>query len=147
MMHQTQTLSKILNIREKEKKDAQREHYESTVHFENLATKLHSLLIEKDSVEKLYEINFGKLTSIDKIREQMAYIEYLTQQIGLMQKQVTEARNAMEAKQGKLTDAHVEVKKYEKIIEFRKLEHLEAERKVEQTMMDEISTQQYVSRK
>jgi len=146
-MHPTQTLAKILNIREKEKKDAQLAHYESTVHFEEVATKLHSLLVEKENVEKSYEKDFGKITSIDKIREQMAYIDYLTQQIVRLQEQVNEARNTMEVKQVKLTDAHVEVKKYEKIIEFRKHEQLKSELRKEQIMMDEVSTQQYVSRK
>jgi len=146
-MHPTQTLAKILNIREKEKKDAQLAHYESTVHFEKVATKLHSLLVEKENVEKSYEKDFGKITSIDKIREQMAYIDYLTQQIVRLQEQVNEARNTMEVKQVKLTDAHVEVKKYEKIIEFRKHEQLKSELRKEQIMMDEVSTQQYVSRK
>src|SRR5690625_1949390 len=146
-MHPTQTLAKILNIREKEKKDAQLAHYESTVHFEEVAKKLHSLLVEKENVEKSYEKDFGKITSIDKIREQMAYIDYLTQQIVRLQEQVNEARNTMEVKQVKLTDAHVEVKKYEKIIEFRKHEQLKSELRKEQIMMDEVSTQQYVSRK
>lgn len=146
-MHPVQTLSKILNIREKEKKDAQLLHYESTIYFEAVASKLHSLLVEKESAEELYEKDFEEITSIDKIREQTAYIEYLTKQIVVMQEEVDKARNAMEIKQGKLTDAHVEVKKYEKIIEFRKLEHLESELREEQVMMDEISTQQYVSRK
>lgn len=146
-MHPTQTLAKILNIREKEKKDAQLAHYESTVHFEKVATKLHSLLVEKENVEKSYEKDFGKITSIDKIREQMAYIDYLTQQIVRLQEQVNEARNTMEVKQVKLTDAHVEVKKYEKIIEFRKHEQLKSELRKERIMMDEVSTQQYVSRK
>lgn len=146
-MHPTQTLSKILNIREKEKKDAQLAHHESTVYFEKVATKLHSLLVKKENVEKSYEEDSEKVISIDQIREQMAYIEYLTQQIVTMQEQVDEARNLMEVKQVKLTDAHVEVKKYEKIIEFRKHEQLKTELRNEQIMMDEISTQQYVSRK
>src|SRR5690625_4956970 len=146
-MHPTQTLAKILNIREKEKKDAQLAHYESTVHFGKVATTLHTLLVEKENVEKSYEKDYGKITSIDKIREQMAYIDYLTQQIVRLQEQVNEARNTMEVKQVKLTDAHVEVKKYEKIIEFRKHEQLKSELRKEQIMMDEVSTQQYVSRK
>lgn len=147
IVNPTQTLSKILNIREKEKKDAQLAHYESTIYFEEVASKLHSLLVEKESAEELYENAVGKVTSIDKIREQTAYIEYLTKQIVVMQEEVNEARSTMEVKQGKLTDAHVEVKKYEKIIEFRKLEHLKSELREDQIMMDEISTQQYVSRK
>lgn len=146
-MHPTETLSKILNIREKEKKDAQLAHHESMVYFEKIATKLYTLLNKKENAEELYEKDFEKLTSIDKIREQTAYIEILNQQIIRMQEQVNEARNEMEVKQLKLTDAHVEVKKYEKIIEFRKHEQLMSAHRAEQIMMDEISTQQYVSRK
>lgn|SRR5690625_2589284 len=146
-MHPTQTLSKILNIREKEKKDAQLAHHESTIHFEEIATKLYTLLDKKENAEEVYEQDFANLTSIDKIREQMSYIEFLNQQIISAKEQVNKARNVMEVKQVKLTDAHVEVKKYEKIIEFRNQEQLKSEIRAEQIMMDEISTQQYISRK
>src|SRR5690625_5200066 len=132
-MHPTETLSKILNIREKEKKDAQHAHHESIVYFEKIATKLYTFLNKKENAEELYEKDFAKLTSIDKIREQTTYIESLNQQIISMQEQVNKARSEMEVKQLKLTDAHVEVKKYEKIIEFRKHEQLMAAHRAERS--------------
>lgn len=146
-MQATETLAKILNLREKEKKDAQLAHYESTVYFEKIATKLYSLLRKKEIAEESYGENARELTSIDKIRQQSIYIESINQQIIKMQQQVNEARNTMEAKQLKLTDAHVEVKKFEKIIEIRKQEQLMSIHREEQIMMDEISTQQFVSRR
>lgn len=146
-MQPTETLAKILNIREKEKKDAQLAHHESIVYFEGISTKLYAMVNRKEDAEGLYEESVKGLTSIDKMREQVEYIAAINQQIVTMQKQMNEARNTMEATQLKLTDAHVEVKKFEKIIELRKNEQLMSAHREEQIMMDEISTQQFVSRR
>jgi flagellar FliJ protein len=146
-MEQTASLSKILNIREKEKKDAQLEHHQSMEYFEKIAKRLYTLLSRKEEAEESKHQTLRKPTSIDKIREQTAYIEILNKQIIALQEEVNTARKVMEDKQLQLTDAHVEVKKFEKIIEFRKHEQLLVAHRAEQIMMDEISTQQYLSRK
>lgn len=146
-MQQTETLTKILNIREQEKKEAQIAHHKSIALFEEIAGKLYTLLTKKEKAEESYQQFLGEMTTIDKIREQIAYIEILNKQIVTLQTEVQEARKQMEVKQAKLTDAHVEVKKFQKIIEIREYEHLKLSQRAEQIMMDEISTQQYFSRK
>lgn len=146
-MSQTKAISKILNIRENEKQLAQLAHHRSVEFFEQIATKLYGLLKKKEDAEVFYEISIKESTSIDKIKEHAIYIEMLNKQILRMQLQVHQARTKMDHKQLELTDAYVEVKKYEKIIELRKNEQREYALKQEQIMMDEISTQQFLKRK
>src|SRR5699024_2064890 len=143
---QIKTLAKVLEVREQEKKDAQLEHYQSIEIFEHIATRLYELLKKKESAESSYERFMHETTPIDQIRDQVQFIEILNKQIIALQKKVTEARTNKEQKQLKLTDAHVEVKKYEKVIELREEKELKVARKLDQAFMDEISTQQFLSR-
>ena len=146
-MGQTEALSKILHVREKEKKDAQLAHHQSIEFFEKVANKLYDVLRKKEDAEDFYQINLQATISIDKMKDQITYIESLNKRIVAIEEDVKRARAKMETKQLLLTDAHVEVKKYEKIIQFRKDEQIIIAHKMEQISMDEISIQQYLSRK
>jgi len=137
-------LSKILHVRENEKKTAQTAYYQSMDIFEEEATKLYNLLRKKEDAEEYYESFIHNKISIDTIKEQSAYIEHLNKKINELQKQVIQARNEMEIKQVKLSEAHIEVKKFEKMIENRKESEREEIKKAENNLMDEISMQQYL---
>lgn len=139
------TLSKILIVREKEKKEAQKAFSLAQSFFEKTATRLYTLLWRKEDAEESYERFIQTPTSLDRIKEQAAYIEKLNKQILTLQHEVEEARNEMNRRQSKLTSAHVEVKKFEKIIEDRKKKHAETIRKKEDESMDEISIQRYIT--
>ncbi|WLV25762.1 flagellar export protein FliJ [Aciduricibacillus chroicocephali] len=141
------SLSKILNVREQEKKSAEKDYRTSMNIFESVAMKLYEALKKKENAENAYESYLQEVTPIDVIKEQVAYIEILNKQIVHLQKEVQQARTAMEIRQDKLADAHIEVKKFEKIIEHRQQEKEEMIKKEEKAMMDEISIQQYLSYK
>lgn len=140
-------LTKILNVRESEKKDAQIAYHESMARFETVATKLYDVLRRKELAEDTYEGYLQATTAIDIIKEQATYIEVLNKHILTLQHDVQQARSLMEGKQGKLADAHVEVKKFEKIIDIRKEAEKAVILKMEKASMDEISIQQYLSKK
>lgn len=146
-MAETASFTKILRIREKEKNDAQKAYYQSLEFFEEMATKLYHLLRKKEVAEKSYEEYLEGITSIDVIKEQSAYIEILNNQIMSLQLEVQKARTDMDSKQIKLSAAHTEVKKFEKIIEFRKRSQMEKEQKLDMQFMDEIAVQQFITRK
>ena len=146
-MAETLVLSKILHVRENEKKDAEREYHSSMKQFEAIAEQFYLLLRKKEDAEASYENYVYATTSIDIIREQIAYIENLNKRIVALQSEVQEARMNMESKQIKLTDAHVEVKKFEKMIEGRKQKKAEYLKKEESALMDEVSIQQYLLHK
>ncbi len=146
-MAETVALSKILNVRENEKRDAQKAYQQSIDFFEEIATQLYNLLRKKEVAEESYEGYLHQTTPIDRIKEQVAYIEILNSQIMKLQHDVQKARNEMDTNHDKLTNAHVEVKKFEKIIEHRHKVDEELVKKSENAQMDEISMQQYFNQK
>lgn len=146
-MSQTVSLSKVLNIRENEKKDAQKAFLTSQDAFEEVAIKLYQLLKKKEAAEVSYDKFIQEATSIGRMKEQIAYIEKLNASIIHLQKEVQFARSKMEKKQQVLTDAYIEVKKFESIIGKRKEQQAEKLTKMENAFMDEISINQYVSNK
>lgn len=143
-MDSIQTLTKILQVRENEKKEAQIAHKQSVDLFEEVAQKLYVLLRKKEVADKNFSLVTEKKTSIEVIKEQSKHIENLSKQIIHLQSKVNNARNNMELKRSQLTEAHVEVKKFEKIIENRHDQHIERIEKTENDLMDEVSIQQYL---
>lgn len=121
-MPQQTSLSKLLILREREKDDAQKAYHLSMETFEDVASKLYKLLKRKENVEEEQDTILQTKITIEQLRIQNAYIEKLTKQIAKIQNEVQIARNDMELKQSQLTDAYIEMKKYEKIIELQEEE-------------------------
>lgn len=146
-MAETVSLIKVLNVRENEKKIAQKAFLKAQDAFEEVATRLYQVLKKKEKAEESYENYIQNSTSLDKIKEQIAYIEKLNTHIVLLQREVQFARNQMDNKQVVLNEAYIEVKKFESIIETRKRLKAEKMEKMEKSFMDEISINQYLSHK
>ncbi|HLT55579.1 MAG TPA: flagellar export protein FliJ [Bacillota bacterium] len=146
-MAESMAFHKILHVRENEKSIALREYNQSLDLFEQVATELYQLLKKKENAEESYDMSLQNATSIEKIKEQALYIEMLNEEISSLQEQVQRARTEMEWKQKKLTDAHVEVKKFQKLIDHRKQKEEVERKKIENTLMDEISVTQFLSHK
>lgn len=138
-------LEKILKLNDQKKKEMQLEHAEAIKSFEKVATKLYAILKKKETAELTLSKYMKQKATIDKLQEQSMYIYSLTDDIEKLQQEVQRARQYMEEKQKKLTEAHVEVKKIETLIENRLKELEETERKQETVLMDEISLQQHFS--
>lgn len=143
-MADTYVLTKLLDVREKEKKDAQKAYEKSLHFFEEVATRLYTLLKKKENAEASYERYLTNTVPLNKIKGQLTYIQQLNRQIMTLQKDVQTARRELEKKQQTLTDAYVEVKKFEKIIEHRKLKQENIRKKQELQAMDEASVQQFL---
>ncbi|TXL67681.1 flagellar export protein FliJ [Cerasibacillus terrae] len=144
-MPQQTSLSKLLILREREKDDAQKAYHLSMETFEDVASKLYKLLKRKENVEEEQDTILQTKITIEQLRIQNAYIEKLTKQIAKIQNEVQIARNDMELKQSQLTDAYIEMKKYEKIIELQEEEEKKKIKHNENMAMDEISMRQYIS--
>lgn len=144
-MPQQTSLSKLLILREREKDDAQKAYHLSMETFEDVASKLYKLLKRKENVEEEQDTILQTKITIEELRIQNAYIEKLTKQIAKVQNEVQIARNDMELKQSQLTDAYIEMKKYEKIIELQEEEEKKKIKHNENMAMDEISMRQYLS--
>jgi len=144
---ETKSFVKILHVREREKMDAQKAYQQSMDFFEQIATKFYHLLKKKEKAEESYDELIQYSTTLEKVKEQAVYIEKLNKQIVHLQQEVAQARNEMESKQSELTDAHVEVKKFQHIIDSRNNSQIEKEKKLQRNQMDAISLQQFISYK
>lgn len=140
-------LTKILDVRENEKKVAQKIYSQSQEQFELVATSLYTLLKKKEDAEEAYDKCIQANVAIDQLQQISYFIETIEEEILDLQFKVNRARNDMELKQSKLTDAHIEVKKFEKLIELRAKEKHELQSRVDKAFMDEISLNQYMSNK
>ncbi|HEY4601556.1 MAG TPA: flagellar export protein FliJ [Cerasibacillus sp.] len=137
--------SKLLDLKEREKKNAQKAYHRSMENFEDVAMNLYTLLKKKEDAEQAYDTSLQGNMTIEEIRRQNRYINTLTKQIAAVQYDVQMARQDMETKQTQLTDAYVEVKKYEKIIEYREEDRKQKLKKTELQTMDDISIRQYLA--
>ncbi|HLS35081.1 MAG TPA: flagellar export protein FliJ [Bacillota bacterium] len=144
-MNHIHTLSKLLHIHEREKNEAQVKHSQSVDAFESLAESLYELLVKKERLEEELSLSNKKRISIGEIQSKQSYLENLTNQIIVLQKDVSLARETMEKDREALTEAHIEMKKIEKMIEFRQEKIKEKIKREESNFMDEISIQQYMA--
>lgn len=136
-------LNKVLSVREREKQKAQKEQIQAENEFTKIATQLYELLKNKELVEAKLQDGLSESSSIADMKNMSLYIQTLINKIPSLQEKVQEARKKMEEKQAKLTQAHIEVKKIEKMIENRKSDLKLAEARKEKMLMDEISIRQY----
>lgn len=143
-MAQSVVLHKILNVKEEEKNNAQKEKAKATDRFEEVARSLYAVLKKKEQAEESFHHVMRDEATITKIKEQSLYIESLNKKIALLQHKVNQARKQLEAKQEELTEAHVEVKKIEKMIDKREQDKRDHERKLDMAEMDEISIRQFM---
>lgn len=138
-------LTTVLQVREKEKDYAQIAFNESKKRLEGILTELYSVLKKKETIEKEQAITLADKIPIDMLKEQQSYIESLNNKIIQLQRKYEQAKRELERKQIHLTEAHVEVKKFEKMIENRLIEEQKETRKLEQDLMDDLSIRQYLN--
>lgn len=144
-MSQTAVLDKLLHVREQEKTHAEVKKRLASDRFEEIATKLYQQLKRKEKAESDLEEVMQVNMTITKLKEQSLYINRLNEQITALERQVQQARSKMEQKQALLTEAYVELKKVEKLIELREEEQEIARKKAENQLMDELSIRQYLN--
>ncbi|MYL33143.1 flagellar export protein FliJ [Pontibacillus yanchengensis] len=139
------TFHKLLQLKETDKNVAHKIYQESIEEFEQVATTMYELLKKKEQAEEYYQHQLQQSTQVTELHMTHNYIEQLNKQITQMQSSVQEARNHMENKQEELTFAHVEMKKYEKIIDRKEHNLYSLQMENEKKQMDEISMQQFIS--
>lgn len=145
-MNNIDSLLKIHQIRENEKQKAQIAHTKSVEFFEELAEQLYILLKKKEELERELSLTGSQAITIGEIQSKSTYLDRLIEKAFLLQNEVNNARSIMEEARTNLTDAHIEVRKIEKMIELRKEEMQIQLNKVENNLMDEISIQQYMAK-
>jgi len=138
--------NKILNHQEQIKNQALLAHREAVNEFEISAEKLYLLLKKKEQVETEYNYYLSSAGTVTTLATHYAFIKQIQERIADVQVEVNQKRADMEKKQQILTEEHIEVKKYEKIIERKEERKEERIKYNEKQMMDEISNRQYFNR-
>lgn len=142
-MAQTTSLYKVLEVREQEKNQAQLNRMKAVEQFEKIAQQLYEQLKAKETAEERLENKMKQAFTIDKMIVQSRYIANLGNKIISLQQHVQHARKKMEQAQELLNEAHIEVKKIEKMIELREAELAGEAELAEAASMDEMSIRQY----
>lgn len=146
-MGNIQSLSKILNIKDLEKLSLQKEYKQIIDRFEDVGTKLYHVLKKKEEAEKSVEVGLINKMEAHSLFSYYQYIDKLTHEESNLQSELQNIRVEMDLKQQKLTDAHVEVKKYETLIDRQKQNIKKEEKRMEALFMDELSMLQYVAKR
>lgn len=144
-MAKIKTFEKILDIKEQEKNKAQQKYQDSITLFEEVATQLYECLKKKEETELSIEKTLQNNMTIASITSKKLYIESLDSKIKELQEQVQKKRKSMEQKQTLLTEAYIEVKKFEKMIETKKRKANEIELEADKKQMDDLSIRQFLN--
>ncbi|MFD2925524.1 flagellar export protein FliJ [Halobacillus naozhouensis] len=147
-MTSVQAFHKIKELREQDKKKKQKMYQEQVDAFESVATRLYEKLKKRESVEQSFHesITLSKVKAHSFIHHRR-YIDQLDSEIMQLQPQVQHARLQMENAQNNLSSAHMEVKKFEKLIDNKLARHRQWLKEEEKKQMDELSTTQYLNEK
>lgn len=143
VMTSIRAFHKILLHQENKKNEAHLAYKESVQSFEVVAEKLYQLLKKKEIVEKSYNDYLETNGTVTNLATHYAYIEQIKREIMTVQTEVNQKRSVMEHKQAKLTEEHVEVKKFESIIDKKQEQIKEKQKYIENQVMDEASNRQY----
>ncbi|MEQ6375326.1 flagellar export protein FliJ [Bacillaceae bacterium S4-13-56] len=146
-MGNIQSLSKILNIKDLEKLSLQKEYKQIVERFEDVGTKLYHVLKKKEEAEKTVEVGLKNKMEAHSLFSYYQYIDKLAHEESDLQNELQNIRMEMDLKQQKLTDAHVEVKKFETLIDRQKQYIKKEENRMEALFMDELSMLQFVAKR
>ncbi|GEL06657.1 flagellar export protein FliJ [Salisediminibacterium halotolerans] len=140
------SLQKVLDVRDREKNEAEKSYHEAVEAFEQTATKLYEMLKRREELEHEKTRQLTEGLSIAGIQMTEQTLAYLQKEIARLEKETNQKRSKMQEKQKYLTVKTVDLKKYEKMKELKHEAFLAAEKSEEMKFLDEISVQQFVRR-
>nr|WP_318540798.1 flagellar export protein FliJ [Terribacillus saccharophilus] len=144
-MAEAKVFEKILRMKERERKTAQQAFAEKQQQFEGAATTLYELLKKKEDAEAQLSNGLAASVPIQRLSEHHEFLETINRRIDRAQIAVQFARNAMLEKQELLSEAYIEVKKIEKLLEKKRQEAWRKLQEEENKQMDDISIRQFLA--
>ncbi|MFG6118254.1 MULTISPECIES: flagellar export protein FliJ [Thalassobacillus] len=144
-MASIQAFHKIRDVHENDKLAAQETYQQAVKKFEEIAEHLYRVLKKKEETEEqLHEKITGETLTAHHFAQLQHYITRLDQQIVQLQPEVNQARSYMENCRRKMTEAHVEVKKFDKLIDRKVKQWQDSQKEIEKKQMDELSLRQFL---
>ncbi|SFK26855.1 flagellar FliJ protein [Halobacillus dabanensis] len=145
-MSNIQTFQRIREIRDREKQKSQKAHKEAVDAFEKQAALLYEALRKKEeAVDRFNQTLSERTVEANAFVQHQHYINRLEERIEDLQPVVQKTRLEMQHSQAKLSEAHIEVKKFDTLIENKETKQLNWIKREENRNMDELSMQQYLN--
>ncbi|MDQ0350622.1 flagellar FliJ protein [Alkalibacillus filiformis] len=142
-MSDLKTYEKMLQIKEEEMDQAQKQYNLAVEHFESEATKLYEMLKSKENLEGQYESQLSNGVSIAYLNNFHHYFDSVKEMESNLQKKVHQARVNMYKKQEAVEEAYRELKKFENLKEKKLQKQRLLNKQIEASFIDEIAVQQY----
>ncbi|WP_018922553.1 flagellar export protein FliJ [Salsuginibacillus kocurii] len=140
------SLQKLLELKEREKKEAEENYQSSRSTFEEMGTQLYELLKAKEEMEADYNEKLKNGVAILELQQAESALMTMKTRILQAQSKTNEARDLMYQQEEQVQKAAVEVKKYERMKAMKRQQYEETIKKHEEQQMDEIATQLYAMR-
>ncbi|WP_226578765.1 flagellar export protein FliJ [Halobacillus litoralis] len=145
-MASLKTYEKIRDLRDREKLDKQRKYQSDMESFEMYAHQLYEALKKKEDAVNQFNDQLSKgAVEVQSFIHHQKHIQHLENVIQSLQPSVQHARVKMQQSQEALSNAHVEVKKFDKVIERKEDQQLQMLKDQEIQAMDELSLQQFLN--
>ncbi|WP_413381614.1 flagellar export protein FliJ [Alkalihalobacillus sp. 1P02AB] len=140
------SLQKVMELKEREKKEGQSIYSKAVDDFEQKATILYNLLKSKESLEDNARNRIQTGITIGDIQQQQSQFLRLQEEINKQQVKTQIARNNMQKKQQELVERTIEFKKYQKMKELKHTAYEQEQTHLENVLMDEMSVLMYSKR-
>ena len=140
------SLQKVMEHKDREKSEAEKQYSDAIDQFETVATKLYETLKQKEDLQKRQADQLGQGLPIAEIQHHEQVLTYLQKEIDTLQWKTQRARKMMTDKERLLVSKSIDVKKYERMKDIKYEEYKEQEKQEETKFLDEISVQQFVRR-
>lgn len=134
---------KIMTVKEQEKNQTEIAYKEAVQSFENIATKLYSLLKKKEELIDFQEKKLSEGSTINEIHHFTRFLDSIEKSINDTQQKVMHARAEMEWHEDKLLEKTIEFRKYEKMKEKDYKAYKKEQNRLEIIQLDELSSIAY----
>ncbi|MGX9133664.1 flagellar export protein FliJ [Rummeliibacillus sp. JY-2-4R] len=130
----------VMNVKQQEKLQIEIAYKEATKSFEDVATKLYTLLKKKEDLIDFQEKKLAKGSTINEIHHYSRFLDSIEKTINETQQKVIQARSKMEWHKDKLLEKSLEYRKYEKMKEKDFKEFQKGQDRLEMIQLDELSS-------
>lgn len=137
---------KVMTVKQQEKNQTEIAFKDAQKSFEDIATKLYTLLKKKEDLIEYHEKKLLSGSSINEMRHHTKFLESIERSIAETQQKVVLARSKMEWHKDKLLETSLEYRKYEKMKEKDYRSYIKEQDRLELIQLDELSSIAYYNK-
>lgn len=138
-------IERLKSLSESEKKQLEYEYNALYKEFEKITNELLRLMDKKEGIEKVLHQKMEDTLSINRIQQQLTYIQQLEISINQCRERFEQARQKVDHSKRLLTDKSIQVKKYEKLNDKYIRHWKDALKKKDMLKMDEAANLKFIN--